>query len=266
MGKISIIMGVFNGEKHVRTAIDSILNQTFKDFEFIICDDASTDNSFSIIKEYILKDDRIVLLKNEANLGLAATLNRCLKVAKGEYIARMDDDDISLPNRFEKQIEFLEANLDCTVLGGAVRLYDEQGGYGRISPERNPNKIRVFKGSAFIHPTVVMRKEALKKVKGYTVADYTRRTEDYDLWNKLYLAGYKGSNLQEVILNYYEGRDSFKKRKLKHRVDSIKLRNIWRNKLEIPFTIYLIIVFKIISGGLLPKKLMQKYHRIKFKG
>ncbi|NNU77319.1 glycosyltransferase family 2 protein [Clostridium estertheticum] len=265
MAKISVIMGVFNGEKHVSKAIDSILNQTYSDFELIICDDASTDNSLNIIKNYISKYDRIILVENDVNLGLAATLNRCLEVAKGEYIARMDDDDVSLPHRFEKQIEYLEANPNCTILGGAARLYDGEGDYGKISHKRNPNKIDIFKSPKFIHPTVIMRSEALKKVSGYTVADYTKRTEDYDLWCKLYANGYKGSNLQEVILNYYEGRDSYKKKKFKHRIDSIKLRKIWRKKLKIPFNIYFVTIFKIIIGGLLPNKFMMKYHRVKFK-
>lgn len=265
MAKISVIMGVFNGGKNVSKAIDSILNQTYNDFQFIICDDASTDNSYNIIKEYVSKDNRIILLKNEKNLGLAATLNHCLDHANGEYIARMDDDDIALPNRFEKQIDFLEANRDCTILGGGIRLFDEKGSYGTRITNKKPTKIHVYKGSQFIHPTVIMRKEALIEVKGYTVADYTRRTEDYDLWNKLYLAGYKGSNLQEVILNYYEGRDSYKKKKFKYRIDSIKLRNMWRKKLNIPFHIYINTVLKIFVASLVPKKLLQAYHIVKFK-
>jgi glycosyltransferase EpsE len=266
MTKVSVIMGVCNGEKQISKAIDSILNQTYSDFEFIICDDASVDNSYRILKEYAKNDNRIILLKNETNLGLAATLNRCLEIANGEYIARMDDDDISLPERFEKQVEFLEKNLDYTILGGAINLYNETGIFGKRVVEKNPSKIRIFKGSAFIHPTVMIRKSALKEVKGYTVADYTRRTEDYDLWCKLTFAGYKGYNLQEVILNYFEGKDSYKKRKLKHRIDSIRLRTIWRKKLKIPFRIYIKLVIRLFVSGLLPKMLMQKYHIIKYKG
>jgi glycosyltransferase EpsE len=265
MVKISVIMGVFNGENNVSKAIDSILNQTYKDFQFIICDDASTDNSFNIIKEYVHKDNRILLLKNEVNLGLAATLNRCLDFAKGDYIARMDDDDFSLPNRFEKQIEFLETNPDCTILGGGVKLYDEQGSYGTRLTKKNPDKIQVYKGSPFIHPTVLIRKGAINEVGGYTVAEYTKRTEDYDLWNKLYQAGYKGSNLQEVVLNYYEGRDSYKKKKFKYRLDSVKLRNIWRKKINISFHIYSITIIRILVAGMLPKKILQRYHFLKFK-
>lgn len=253
-------MGVFNGEKHLSRAIESILNQTYKDFEFIICDDFSSDNSRSKIEEYAAQDDRIVFLKNKSNLGLAATLNRCIEVSKGNYIARMDDDDISLPERFEKQIRFFEKNTSYAIIGGAINLYDEHGVFGKRIPKERPNKIRIFKGSAFIHPTVMIKKSALIEVKGYTVANHTRRTEDYDLWCKLTLAEYVGYNLQEVVLNYFEGKDSYKKRKLKHRIDSIKLRSLWWKKLNIPTGVYLKTIIRLIISGLLPNVIIRKYH------
>ena len=103
MPKISVIMGVHNGEKTLPRAIDSILNQTFTDFELIICDDCSTDATIQVIKDYIEKDNRVILIRNESNSGLAASLNNCINISKGEYIARMDDDDISHVDRFEKQ-------------------------------------------------------------------------------------------------------------------------------------------------------------------
>jgi glycosyltransferase involved in cell wall biosynthesis len=106
--KISILMPVYNGEKYLREAIDSILNQTFTDFEFLIVDDGSTDNSVEIINSY--QNSRINLVKNDKNEGLVYTLNRGLSLAKGEYIARMDCDDISLPERLKKQIDFLDSN------------------------------------------------------------------------------------------------------------------------------------------------------------
>ena len=103
MPKISVIMGVHNGEKTLPRAIESILNQTFADFELIICDDCSSDSTVHVINDYIRKDDRVILIKNKSNSGLAASLNNCIKISKGEYIARMDDDDVSHAERFEKQ-------------------------------------------------------------------------------------------------------------------------------------------------------------------
>jgi len=199
------------------------------------------------------------------NMGLAATLNRCLKLAKGEYIARMDDDDISLPDRFEKQVLFLENNPDYAIVGGAIRLYDEKGPYGIRYSEKYPDKKRIFLGSSFEHPTVMIRKDALVKANGYTISTYTRRAEDYDLWNKLYYMGYKGANLQEVVLYYFESISSYKKRKFKHRLDLIVLSNIWRKKLKIPYNIFLFKMIKTFASGLIPNRIMYKYHRFKFR-
>jgi glycosyltransferase involved in cell wall biosynthesis len=106
--QISVIMAVYNGEKYLAEAIESILNQTFKEFEFIIIDDGSKDNSLNIIKRYAKKDSRIIIIKNEKNMKLAWSLNKGLKIARGKYIARMDSDDISLTDRLEKQYYFLE--------------------------------------------------------------------------------------------------------------------------------------------------------------
>ena len=110
-------MSVFNGEKHVNSAIKSILNQTFRDFEFIIIDDGSKDNTLKVIKEYAKIDNRIKVIRNLTNIGLTKSLNKAIKLSKGEFIARQDTDDISLPNRLEKQIEFLQKNPDCALCG-----------------------------------------------------------------------------------------------------------------------------------------------------
>ena len=115
--EISVIMSVYNDEKYIAKAIDSILTQSFSNFELIICDDYSTDRSSNIIEKYVKQDNRIVFFKNEKNLGLATSLNRCIERAKGKYIARMDSDDISLPNRFEVEYNYLEDNSDIVVVG-----------------------------------------------------------------------------------------------------------------------------------------------------
>ena len=116
---ISVIMSVYNTNKSfLAEAIESILNQTYPNFEFIIIDDNSTDGSLSIIEQYMSKDDRIVLIKNKTNIGLTKSLNKGLKLAKGQYIARMDADDVSLPDRFKQQIEYMENNSHVTVIGG----------------------------------------------------------------------------------------------------------------------------------------------------
>ena len=134
---VSIIMGVYNEEKNLQTCIDSIINQTYDNWEFIICDDCSTDGSVRVLEEYRNKDSRITVLKNENNSRLAQTLNNCLKVAKGEFIARMDADDISLPDRIQKQVVFLIENPGIDCVGTGRIMFDESGDRGvRFEIER----------------------------------------------------------------------------------------------------------------------------------
>lgn len=260
MTKVSVIMGVYNGEEHLSKAINSILNQTFKDFELIICDDGSKDNSLQIIEGAQAKDPRIKLIKNMKNKGLAASLNECLKLSKSQYIARMDSDDISHNTRLDKQINFLEKNPQIAVLGGNALLMNESGIYGERKIKNNFNKVNVFKRSFFIHPTVMIRREALEKVGGYTVAEHTYRTEDYDLWCKLVEAGYKGHNLNDFLLDYREDSNSYSKRKFVYRLDAYKLRKEWYKRLEIPL-IYKAYIYKPIIAGLIPTKLMEIWHK-----
>ncbi|MDP1417451.1 glycosyltransferase family 2 protein [Peribacillus simplex] len=264
MPKVSVIMGVYNGSKKIETAIKSILNQTFFDFELIICDDGSTDNSIELIENLAAEDKRIKLLKNSRNLGLAPTLNSCLNEARGEYIARMDDDDISHPGRFEKQVTFLNNNLDYAIVGTSRNLYDQNGVWGRSIKEGERTTLDIYLGRTFTHPSVMMRRKAVLDVEGYTTGTETERTEDFDLWCKLYEKGYKGFNLSDVLFDYFEARDSYNKRKYKYRLCEYRLKKQWRKKLNIPIK-YAIHAYRPIFVGLLPTKILMKYHEKKFK-
>ena len=130
MPRVSIIMGVYNGSLKMDVSINSIIAQTYKDWEFIICDDGSKDDSFSKLQEYASKDARIVIVKNEQNSGLAKTLNNCLSVAKGQYIARMDDDDYSHPDRLEKEVAFLDEHPEYAIVATGRNMVDENGLWG----------------------------------------------------------------------------------------------------------------------------------------
>lgn len=199
MPKISVIMPAYNAEKYIGEAMDSILAQTFEDFEFIILNDCSRDRTEEIILSYT--DPRIVYLKNEENMGVAATLNKGLEVAKGEYIARMDADDISLPERFEKQVAFLEDNPRVAVLSSLVLVFDEKGntrqsGYC-VSSEQM--KIDLIFASALSHPSVMMRREVIVALGGYD-----RRfegLEDYELWCRV-SAEHQLAVYPQVLLRY----------------------------------------------------------------
>ena len=122
---ISVVMAVYNGEKYLKEAIDSILSQTYKNFEFIVIDDCSSDNTPIILKSYT--DARIQVVRNEQNLRLPTSLNKGFKIARGKYIARMDADDIAMPDRFEKQVKYLEAHQEVAVIGGSFQVFNEFG-------------------------------------------------------------------------------------------------------------------------------------------
>jgi glycosyltransferase EpsE len=183
MGMVSIVMGAFNEESSIAKAIESISTQTYKSWEFIIIDDCSTDKTQEIIKKYCDKDNRIRLFINSKNLGLAASLNKGISLASGNYIARMDADDISLPKRIEKQVRFLDSNKKISVVGTAAYFRSNDSADMKVikMPETN-KKINqmIFKASPFIHPTVMMRKEFMQQTKGYN--SKLRRAQDYDLW------------------------------------------------------------------------------------
>lgn len=265
MPKVSIIMGVYNGEKYLGRAIDSILAQTYNDFEFIICNDASTDRTLKLLKTYASQDNRIIILNNEKNLGLAKSLNKCIEISTGKLIARMDDDDIAVSDRFEKQINFLDNHSEFAFVGSGIQFFNESGEFGTLIPKELPDKKDVFYGGSFMHPTIIIRKEALVSVGGYTSNKYTRRAEDYDLWCKLYSVGRIGGNLQEVLLNYYEGEISFSKRKIKDRLDLIRLKKLWFSRMSVPYTLYIKIILKEIIAILTPRVIMKNYRINKYK-
>ena len=233
--KLSVIMATYNGAKTIRLSIDSLLNQTFKDFELIICDDASTDNTFEIISEYQKKYPRITVLHNETNLRAGASRNRCIERAKGEYIAILDDDDLALPHRFATQIDFLDSHPEYALTGSNVYYFETNDlrVWGTTTFEGEQSSLAVLKGFAFVNPSTMFRASVLKEVGGHTVSKITRRTEDYDLFCKLYAAGFKGYNIKEVLLLYREDSQTIQRRKFKHRVDYVRLRLFWRKKLNL---------------------------------
>lgn len=194
---ISVVLSVYNGARFIRDAARSVLRQTFPDFEFILIDDGSTDDTSRILDE--LNDNRIVRIKNETNIGLVRSLNRGLETAKGRYIARADADDISDLTRFETQVRYLEAHPKVGVLGTAVRQTDVHG--HELSVLRPPEDHAailwelVF-GLPFIHPSVMMRRDTLVSVGGYDPAFI--HIEDTELWSRL-AAKTRFANIPDVL-------------------------------------------------------------------
>ena len=200
---LSILMPVYNAEKYLAQAVDSILKQTYTDFEFLITDDASTDQSFAILRRYAQSDPRIKLTKQEKNVGLQKALNQMLKEAQGKYIARMDADDIALPNRFTDQVKILATDKEVIAVGGAFNLIDEKSRFLTvIRPPQDNDTIqeKALAGHTPIcHPSVMMRREAVLQVGGYD--ESLKTVEDLDLFLKLGEIG-ELRNLQESVISY----------------------------------------------------------------
>ena len=182
---LSVLMPVFNSERFVAEAIESILNQTFKDFEFLILDDASTDNSLEIVKDFEKKDSRIKVFQNEKNLGVVESRNKLINLSKGKYIAWLDSDDIALENRFEEQIKFLETHPEIGMVGAYPEIIDENGKKtGTWWFETDPKKLKIelFFHSPFLSSSVVIRRSSLP------IELYDHRfpvAEDFDLYSKI---------------------------------------------------------------------------------
>ena len=194
-------MPVFNSEQFVAEAIESILNQTFKDFEFLILDDTSTDKSFRIIKDFEQQDSRIKVYQNEKNLGVVESRNKLISLSKGKYIAWLDSDDIALKNRFEKQINFLEAHPEIGMAGAFPIIIDENGNKIRkwwFETDPQKLKIELFFHSPFLSSSVVIRKSALPRNcydSKFPVA------EDFDLYSKI-SENSDIANIPEILVKY----------------------------------------------------------------
>lgn len=199
MPQISVLMSVYNEEKYLKEAIDSILNQSFTDFEFLIVDDASVDNSLSIIKSY--NDSRIKLIRNNRNLGFPASLNKGLKAAQGKYIARMDSDDVSLSNRFAKQFNFMENNPEITIGSAWLKLFG-----AKVETWKSPLKHdEIFTGMLFAstiyHAVAFMRREIIISLNEFYNEDF-RQAQDAEYWIRLAFRGVKFANLDEIVYKY----------------------------------------------------------------
>ncbi len=201
--KVTVLMSVYNGEKYLVDAVNSILNQTFGGFEFLIINDGSTDKSVSIIESY--KDARIRLVHNEKNLGLVNSLNKGILLAKGKYIARMDSDDICMPERLEKQINFLDKNPNVSTVAAHIRLMnadgEESGYWGSDMKTNSWSEIynALPKEDCIAHPTVVIRKSIISK---YLYRSAQKNVEDWDLWLRMAADGLKIGKINEVLLKY----------------------------------------------------------------
>lgn len=266
MPKISVIMSAYNCGDHetLKLCIDSIKQQSFRDFEMIICDDGSTDQTLKILQGLCRDDRRFTIIRSEKNQGAAKARNMCLELASGEYIAIMDADDYCAANRLAEQIKFLDQNPLFDYVGTAAQLFDEYGIWEKRAYKAIPGKKDFLFVLPFIHASVMFRKSALQAVQGYSEDTMVLRSEDYDLFMRLYAAGSYGANLKEELYYVREDKEAFRRRKYRYRWNELAVRYNGFRKMGLlpkgfPFVIKPLIV------GLIPHNLLltlkRKYYK-----
>lgn len=260
MSKISVLIGIYNCASTLNEALDSLYAQTYKGFKIIICDDGSTDNSYDVAKVYAEQHDNIILIRNKNNMGLNYTLNHCLEYADTEYCARMDGDDISLPTRFEKEINILENHPEFAIVSSPMIHFDENGDYRYGSAVEYPDRNDFVKGTPICHAPCMVRTEALKKVGGYSDEKFLRRVEDYHLWFKMYAAGYKAYNIQEPLYKMRDDRNAYSRRNWANRRNEIYVKYVGFKMLGIPWYKWAYIL-RPLALFLLPTFIYNYLHR-----
>ena len=253
--KISVLMPNYNCERYIRKAIESILEQTYEDFELIIVDDCSTDGSWQIIQEYVKKDSRVRAYKNEKNQGIPKTRNRAVSLANGEYLAQMDSDDISFKDRFEKQMALF---LENDVVGSDIVLIDQNdrkvgtreycfNSIGRV----------ILKESPLANPTTIFKRELIDKYGNYD--ENCSFGEDYDLWLRFYSKGAKFSGVSEVLYYYRQHSGQSKYTRTKETLRKtiyVKLKSKKKYGLKFGVGDWCRLICEFVLLALVPKRLI----------
>lgn len=258
---VSIIMGIYNCEETLSESIDSIVNQTYLNWELILCDDNSSDKTYEIASSYANQySDKIILIKNDQNLGLAGSLNHCLRYAKGKYIARQDGDDKSFPLRLETQVNYLESYPKYDLVGTSMKAFDNKCEKKIITINREPNIEKIAVRPPFYHATIMAKKHVFENLEGYRVTKYTKRCEDIDLWFRFFEKGYKGVNLIDPLYYVRVDQNSYKRRNIKSYFYATKVCIDGYRLLKLPFKSY-IYILKPIIGAFTPTFIKKIYHK-----
>lgn len=265
--KVSVVMATYNCAGTVVDAIDSIVAQTYVSWELVICDDSSTDGTYELLLAMAERHaDRIVLVRNDVNSKLPFSLNRCLQLARGELIARMDGDDISCPNRLYRQVNFLAEHPDVHLVGTAMRRFDDTGPADVVRLDESPDRFSLRHGVPFWHATILTYKYVYETLGNYTVSRRTSRTEDYDLWFRFYHHGFVGRNLSEPLYMVREDRDAVRRRTVVNRLRLFQTTLIGYSLLRYPARWYLSPALGLLKI-FVPLRFMLLYRRFqKFRG
>ena len=262
MERISVLMGIYNCAPYLQEALDSLYAQTCQKFKIILCDDGSKDDTYAIAQRNAEEHSNIVLIKNERNMGLNYTLNHCLEYADTEYCARMDGDDVSLPTRFEKELEFLEKNKEYAIVSSSMSLFDENGTFGSRIESGEGQLSSFLTSTPHCHAPSMVRTEALRDIGGYTVDKKLLRVEDVDLWLRFYMKGYRGYNLKDQLYAMRDNRNAALRRNWQNRKNEMRIRARAIRELQLPFSKNIYILRPLILY-LIPTVLYSWLHRRK---
>lgn len=241
--------------------MESIRNQTWKDWELLIYNDGSDAEYGEKIRRLSERDLRIRYLEGSVNRGIAWGLNQCIRQAQGAFIARMDADDLSLPGRLERQVDFLERHPEYDYVGCSAFLISGETVWGRRTMPERPRKEDFLPYSPFIHPSVTFRREVFEKYGNYSLSRQMLRCEDYELFMRLYISGSYGYNLQKELFCYREDRDSLRKRKLRFRIDETRLRSRWFGRMGLGGIKGRLYRYRPLAGGMIPAGLGSRIKR-----
>lgn len=258
--KISVIMAVYNCEKTISKAIDSILAQTYTNWVFVICNDGSTDGTWAIVQDYAARyPDKFILLENDRNRKLPYSLNHCLQHVETELVARMDGDDWSTPDRFETQVAYLKAHPECDLVGTGVAVSDGERQMASIIKTPFPTKKTMLRENAFSHATILTYKRVYDALGGYSLDPTVLRVEDVDLWCRFLAAGFQGHNLPDELYFILEDTGAVRRRTFQARLNSARTRS--RGYKLMGFTgITCLLPYIHVLKAFVPVALYQKLH------
>ena len=261
-GLVSVLMSVYNGAPTLEKAAASVLAQTYRNLELILCDDASTDDTWRIMQRIAAQDARVTVFQNKTNRGLGASLNGCLLRAGGEYIARQDADDVSDPDRIERTMDFLLSS-GAPYAACGVRVFDDGGVWRTRQYPQKITKHIIAQKNPFFHPTMVFRRAVLEGVGGYSETPETRRTEDYDLVMRLAAEGVIGENLPEILYSVYEPKEAYLRHNAKTRLCEVRVRARGLRAMGSPASDYIYLVKPLIMACV-PRGLMRSLKRLQW--
>ncbi len=258
---ITVIMGIYNCASTLEEAVSSLINQTYTDWNLVMCDDGSDDSTLEVARSICeALGDRVLLLKNDSNMGLNYTLNKCLDYVNGEFVARMDADDVCTPDRFQKEYDFLKNHSEYSFVSCPMILYDESGEWGVDWGMEKPRAADLIKSRPFCHAACMIRTQDFKEIGGYTVDKRLLRVEDLHLWVKLYEKKHYGYNIQEPLYKMRDDRNAYARRKFKYRLNESYVTYLAVKKLHLN-PVYLLYALRPILVGLLPTKIYDILHK-----